>query len=323
VTRKSLVAAAVALAAAVSWDQYLYPPVGHYLANQRIGLRGTLVELLKSTNTIYDDGFLVGWLFLATTLVLLVLAAGFTLSAIKSLTTYLAESEVPISVVSMDVTVYAVTEDLSRVRVSRTQLFHANVPNTSAFYSEHRADAPSGAVDGASLHSESFIDGRRVTKLPHVKRESAQHIEVIERFDRDLPVSFWLKYLPNAVVRWLHQHSLFKKFVVRREVSVEYVNEYDEPRPIFQLAATRYPVTNIVLRLNFPMSTAPNASEFSAFRVAQNAVEELDLQRSCTHDRCEYQLVVPQLRQADIRVEWENTVLNAWKDAQANPGPVA
>lgn len=297
----------VALVGLVSWLQFFWQPIGFYLDRPGAGIGDVVAELLKPTNAIYRDGVGIGYLFLLSLPLVAVAAAALLLQTIRRGLRYIESSEVAISVLETRLTLALDGDDMSRGRVERRQLFHANRRGTSAYHFEHSASAEAGEILSDTAQVRSYIDGAKITN-ELIKRPSRKRCEVIETFKQELPTSWLATYLPNSWVLWLYRAGwLFKTIVVSRTASIDNLNEYNTREPVFQVTALRYPATHVYLRLTFPEACERHIGQPRCFRIKENNVEVLDLRPDTDGPgRKALEVHVRNLNQESLRIQWEN-----------------
>lgn len=268
---------------------------------------GFLSQLLPFGSSLYGGVPGLSWLFLAILALLLLAAALIVHTLLTGIASYISRSRVGISVLQTELCLEIEDHAMTRARVRREQLFHANRRNVSAYHFEHRATASGGSIDPASITMTSIIDHDNVTDHLIKSRGIGKQIDTIELFKRPLPTSFFATYLPNSVVLFLHERmKMFRKTIVHRTGEMLYNNEYNIPEPIFQLASVRYPVTNVRMKVVFPEQAAPPADRIDCFLIEENTVKKITPARVGDQGRVTYTIDLRSFYQAKLRIQWRN-----------------
>ncbi|WP_293474820.1 hypothetical protein [Phenylobacterium sp.] len=312
----------VALVGLVSWLQFFWQPIGFFLSRPNADLAAVLAELLKPTNEIYRDGIAIGYLFLLSLPLVVVVATALVLQTIRRGLRYIEGSEVTISVLETRPTLALDGDDMAKGKVERRQLFHANRRGTSAYHFEHSATAEAGEILLNTNHVASYIDGQKITR-ELISRGGRKRCEVIETFSRELPTSWLATYMPDGWVLWLYSSKwLFKNIVVSRTAEIANLNEYNTREPVFQITALRYPATHVYLKLTFPESCERHINQPRCFRIKENGVQELDLRREADGPgRKALEVHVRNLNQESLRIQWSNGLVIGAAAPSPAPAP--
>jgi hypothetical protein len=262
----------VLLGSAFSWIQFLWPPFQAFLNTEpQPTFWAILRELLNPFSTaIYDDTIFGGWLFLLITAVSFV-AFG---SAYRSLLLYVENSRAAISVLATEITLDFADVELTTSTITRDQLIHANQPEVRAYRSSLSMTSPSGEMVPNSYRAASSVGGALITSevLSFGDKRSQ---ELIELFRQHLPVNIFVTYLPNWLVYLTR--GIFSRTIVYRQTQVTQLNEYNGEKPNLALASIRYPVTNAVLKIQFPRETGPDICDVRAFLLSDNLADSIDV----------------------------------------------
>lgn len=286
--------------AAVSWSQFLWPPLDRYRHSKTPDLLKIVGELLNPVSTMYPfpGG---GWLFLLTTFaLLLIVLAGF-----RSILAYIDRSMVGISVLETKMELVLDNADGSLATVRRTQSFHANRYGISAYSLVYKPDSPTGRIDTASLGLWSSISDKNITK-ELLRRGTDRFADVKEIYTRELPVNWFATFLPNGWVHRLHSWGAFKGTVVVRTGEVRYIDEYTGQEAIISLNASMRPVSNVHLKVTFPEGAEPAPGDIKGFLLRETAVQDVDLRPSTANGTRSYEAHMEQLYQATLQIQWKN-----------------
>ncbi len=272
----------------------------------------TFIALLQIPTPIYPDVPIGGYLFLAASVIPLVVLGIWVRQAIE----YWDNARVPLSVLETDVTLSFAEPDMKRAILTRKQFFHANQPDVGAYHSTTKVDGEKASIDPNHQVFDAQV-GHRSIKGEIIKQGNEKSINVIEIYNESLPRNPLVTILPNQVV-----HSIYKNFgaffnvIVKRTTVIHLVDEYNAKEPFYSISSMRYPVTNVKLRFLFHSETAPSPEDISAFLIKDNLAMRLALPPCHEGAFTTYEVAVREFKSATIRVAWNNRNLFAWKERQ-------
>ncbi|WP_312599064.1 hypothetical protein [Brevundimonas sp.] len=302
--RSSLLRWAFWLVAAVagffSWWQILWPPVSFYSrAKSDPGLAAVVGELLKPRNTIYDEP-LLGWVFLALSVVLALVL----IHCVRSVADYLQHSRVGISVLEtvMEVEMQDAARDMAVIR--RRQTIHANRKGITAYRFGSSTDTPGGRIVRSALSHQSTVGNKNITK-ELISRGSDTSLDIIEVFNRELPTSLLTTFLPNILVCALHKLGLFEGTVVVRQGESTFQNEFSQSQGVYSVSTTKYPISRTIIRVAFVLGHQPATDKIRGFLIRENVVEEIALSSNSTQTHFVYEARANSLHMESLRVQWE------------------
>lgn len=287
-------------ATAFSWLQIFWPPISFYRRSHGVGARATFAELLKWDNSIY--GFPAsGYVFLILTAILSLIA----IALIRAIGNYLENSQVGISLLETRMDLIMEDEDRRRATMCRDQVFHANRADVTAYHLIHKADAPNAHIEDDSIHLESLVGGKVITK-ELLKRGNGKSKDVIEVYKSPLPTSLFATYLPNWIVALLQNTPLFDGVLVKRKGRIVYVDEYSGDESILSITSLRYPVINTKITISFITGSEPDRSDVRAFLIQENAVEEIGVSSQTSGNRTIFEVNARSLYRETLRIQWVN-----------------
>ena len=291
------------IVAIVSWIEFLLKPVFFWAVNPGRSQGEILQELLKFRNSIYDVPVL-SYLFLASLPFAALTVAVLTAALLRALIRYLDNSEVGISVIHTKIHVELSGPNLEKAIVTRDQLFHANQAHTSAYHLEYGPSSATGVLHDDPLEFQSSIRKTKITEDIITDVEGRGH-KIIETYDRELPVSVLATYLPGKWVHFLYKNDIFfHGVIVKRRIRVRYDNEYIGENRKVQVKAPLYPGSAVVIEVSFPDHQAPPQSDLSCFRIMNNRVEKVPVERTSDNGRTVYSTEVRNLFKETLRLAW-------------------
>lgn len=251
-----------------------------------------------------------GWLFLILTIYLF----GFAAWVFGQFADYLRNSRVRISVLDTHVRVVINDKHGESVTYTREQTFHANRRKIRAYRMGMCADHPTGSLNRDSIHIMSHIDDEMISIEP-LKRGPSNNMMILDRFKRELPISYLASYMPNTWVSWLYnQKWLFHKKVVFRTAKMEYINECCGENCVMSLSGENNPITAAEFRIVFKKEYQPKDGTVRAYLYHQNACDDVavhklqqgDKKFSGEADQVEFYVRKPGIRNASLAVMWTN-----------------
>jgi hypothetical protein len=255
--QKHLVAFLVAFIGLSGWLSILYPPIRTYAQANNASFWDIVYQCASIENNIYPGDPFFGWIFLVSSVILAFLVPISGLRALSGALHYLDLSERDISILQTNLTVRFEDNSLCVARVSREQLFHANVRGVEAYNFEHIISSSDGEIVPNSFDTYSMINNELITK-ELIIREQSKKLEATEVFYRPLPYSVMTTYLPDAMVLFIYNiTNIFDHVVVERTGSLKNRNEYNGKDPIIQLTTNKYSAKNVTVRLDFPSVNCP------------------------------------------------------------------
>jgi hypothetical protein len=298
---RRLIGLLVAVVALTSWTQLISKPLMSYRQDH------DLVRLLNDlafTNKIYDS-YGDGWAFLFLTLVVAVIMAVLFSRIVRGVNRYLDQSHVDLSILCTEIMIRMESDNHKSALITRNQVLHANNPDVWAYHYSHIPER--GIVVRDSFSARTEINGQSITAKKEFRELSGRGIELIEMFDKPLPINFFCTYLPDKVVLYCFRHlGMFQKIVARRTVHFRSEGEYNWIEPIFQLQLLRYPAHEIRITLDFPPNTAPSEAEIAGLRIRENVAASVSFDYAPTGGRVQVTLVVRDADQERIRLRWKN-----------------
>jgi len=267
-----------------------------------------LLALIQFRSPIYGGVPALSWIFVATVFY----GPLWLLARARS---YLGRQFVPISVLETRLVLRFTDETLIRAFVDREQLFHANRRGMRAYHFQHSPSRHDGAIDEDTIFLESrindeVINERRNGRVHLIKALNARRgIDVVEVYDRELPVSLWATLLPNDLVLNLFKfgrYMFFRTVVVSRRGTVTYVDEYNGDRALFQITALRYPVSNVSLEVRFPTAVSPDRDRLQAMIIRENVVQEKEPYWREEGGLTVFAVSTGRFANATLRLVWEN-----------------
>lgn len=298
------------IGAAAGWSTLLWPPVQAYYNRPGVGFWDTLVKLASPTNSIYPDGIFVGWLFIASTILLSFAVPLSLLQALSKLIRYIEQSEADVTL--LDIKLTARFDDrMERCTLFREQRFHANRHGTTAYHYNQEAHSVNATIDSNTFVMNSSINNERITN-DFIIRASARSFEAIEVFDRPLPKSFLATYLPDWLVLILYDHStILDKVVVERVGEIEISNEHNGTSPIIQLNSLKRVAKNVTIVVDFPGHLAPHPADVKCFVIRENVVSSIHPRCSPAGERRLFTAYISALDHASLRFQWDNKRLHS------------
>jgi hypothetical protein len=190
---RQFVGIASLLAAFVAWLELLWPVVEYYKAHPESRSIIIFGYLFNPFTEIYKvPGFSTLFLLLSLSLLLLIF------SVIRAIFNYVARSRVDICVLEAEVDLRFNDVEMVEAVSHRVQTFHANRGGISAYQIQSTVDSDHGSFDLSTLTVKSSLNDEVITHgLLH--RNSARKLDIVERFESDLPTSLRLTYLPNGI----------------------------------------------------------------------------------------------------------------------------
>lgn len=299
VWRRRALWGAAAIAGLVGWVQFLWPPIAYYQKSAaKPDGADVLGELLKPTNAIYDEP-LLGWAFVALTLVLSL----FVIHWSRVIADYLQHSRVGISILDTQMEIQMQDAARSMAIGRRTQTFHANRRGITAYHFGARTDSATGRIVGAQIIQASHVGNRRITREV-LSRGSETSVDAIEVFDRELPTNIFATYLPNWLVCMLHGAGLFQDTVITRTGETTYQNEFDGREGVYSVSSTKYPISRTSIRVAFVAGFEPQADNVRGFLIRENVVEEVALTTSRTQTHVIFEARAGTMLMESLRIQW-------------------
>lgn len=292
----------------VEWSNLVSAPI-RFLGKH--SFLHTLRVLVLGGEGIYD-GIGVAWGFLALSVALVGMVLVIASRVLSAISHYIDVSQADLSMLSTDIDISLDSDiALTTARIVRKQLFHANSPDVEAYHYSHTPEV--GRVDWDATDMSTSIGNEVFTRLPLLKRPMGRGIEIIETYRRRLPTSIAATYLPDFVVLFLHKElRRFGGVVAEREATIVTHDEYNTDTPSFQLESRRYPANRAVIRIHFPVRTAPDDPDIEGFRIRENSVIALRVHSTKTGSRKTVWVEADNLYQERIRIQWKNDRLKAY-----------
>lgn len=285
------------------WLEFVLKPVLFWWGQPGRSLGALVVELAKFRNEVYDVPIL-SWLFLLTAPVIALAAPIAIATFVRFWINYLDSSETGISVIYTSLHIELSGANLEEAIVTRDQLFHANQKKTSAYHLAYGPNSPSGTLAPKPIDFVTRLNGKQITADIITDVVAKQH-QVIETYTQDLPVSKFATYLPSSWVYALFNTKVFFQNVVAvRRVKIKYRDEYNHADRRVQVTAPLYPGSRVRVEVDFPDAQAPHHSDFACFRIMNNRVEKIDVQKTSDKGRTLFWFEVKDLYKETVRLTW-------------------
>jgi hypothetical protein len=255
-----------------------------------VGLTQILISLFDPT---FTQEFLMKWL-----LMLAFLAACYTFII------SIVYRNIPITVISTDITVTFLSGDFSEVHIYREQLLRANQPNVTAYFSSHTPSGR-GQIPHAQITAAAYCDKAGFQSDFEIFGEDGKKAELFHMFLDGLPYKWYMPLIPiwflnneyNKLPRFL------RKNLVSRTNKVIYINEFNVEKPVIDFAfiTGRYHQHNITINLSFPHT--PRPASLRVMRIKNNGVIKISPQIKANGDVLIHSHTI---RMETIRITWNN-----------------
>ena len=137
--------------------------------------------------------------------------------------------------------------------------------------------------------------------------DTAQGWECFQTFEPALPYTPFFPFIPKwfFLLSGRHPIPLLSRYVVRRQVSAVYVNDFNQDNPCYQLTASDYPQHNISVRIHFISGNHPTREQISARIIQQNGVHQVGVVEPTGEPSAIYDVKVPLLMPGTrLRISW-------------------
>lgn len=283
----------------VSWVQFLWPPIAYYRKTAEPPEGASILgELLKPNNAIYDEP-LLGWAFIALSVVLVLFLIHWT----RAVADYLQHSRVGISI--LDTQMEIEMQDAGRHMAvgRRKQTLHANRRGITAYHFGSRTDSATGRILGGQIQQTSVVGHKKITR-ELLSRGSETSVDVIEVFDQELPTNLFATYLPNWLVCLLHGAGLFQDVVVTRTGEIVYQGEFDGKEGVYSVSSTKYPISRTAIRVAFVVGHEPPEDQVRGFLIRENVVEEVALTTTRSQTHVTFEAKAGTMLMESLRIQW-------------------
>ncbi|ESQ81751.1 hypothetical protein AEAC466_20225 [Asticcacaulis sp. AC466] len=284
------------------WTSLFAAPAEYLLEHRAESLTKFLHVLLMPYGPIYPESPVNGWLFLIGAVLIAVIGYFIVVGSMRSTVDYLNQSEVPFTVLNIDMKLELWGNDLEHSRVTRTQEFFPNRPRTDAYAFKHQATSERGEIVRGNLDITSRLNNTLITKDRHLYF-SKRSLEIIEVFDRHLKTSFFATYLPNGIVHSLYKSGvMFKDVVVRRIAHTCHLNEYNGEDPIYRVTSPNHMAAKVAVQIMFPEHV--EIARMTCMRIKDLRVEYLHPEDITTEGKRTFSVEVRNLYRESLELRW-------------------
>lgn len=290
---------------ALEWIEILVPPAKYLTSSEHHTITQLFIEAAKINNKVYDIPGL-GIIFLLT----IVAVTWLIILQLRKFVIYHELTNKGITIIDMSLELYFIEDGISKSKLVRSQRFHVNKPDVTAYHLNHKVTSEHGKIDLDKIYLDSSIGGDAVTS-ELVKNVTSRSIDIIERFESPLPRSHILKYIPASFKKSISPGGFLSGKIVQRRGVIYHTGEFDGPSPLLSVTSTRNPVYNISIMISFPTNLAPEKSKISAYEIRENVVTDVPVKKVIGEPNgsiC-YIARIKKIHASEFRVQWTNAIM--------------
>lgn len=217
-------------------------------------------------------------------------------------------SEVPITVLALNIDIYFNDDYGANVKVTRDYIVRANMPGVAAYHHQLVVGAEGRIPEDEIECRLSGPHPRGTSLIPHKFGNESQGWHCIQEFGPSLPYKFFFPFLPLfAMVRGQGRDAVPRSYfrtcmVVKGRVEATYYDDFNREKMFF-LRTTRNPIIEATFHLHFRTTKRPRY--VNAWRVENNAVYKENFMTDSNADSETWTVTVQNLRNVTIYITWD------------------
>jgi hypothetical protein len=215
--------------------------------------------------------------------------------------------KIPVTSISTDLEIKFLDASGKHVQLARTQILRANQRDVKAYFTTHTPTADIGTIQDIGASTYCVSGDLKDSCNWHFKKGM---LEVMHVFDEALPYNWFIPVIPVWALSFSYDSlpRFLKKYLIKREFHLTYVDEFNIPKPYAEFEAGPYTLHNFKVTINFSATNLPPQNAIKGMRIKNHAVVALHPDYRPTEKKVVFTL--DKLSGERLRIEWLNSAIS-------------